>query len=335
MSSQEALQEYSDSIKNLKKQCLDAGMSEDEFKRMYFQSLKTLETSGHVESNRPRYFIAKCIYILTGILVGIYIFYNYKIIYSTIMCNVQEYIYPGLKLLRRISIPFISLFPSLTYYYHETCLIQNPFFTVVDMDCWPCSSVSNVMQVNDPKPVSQQHRAPFIYETEQQIINMEALRKIYMQNKDIFNKESPKILTNNKYYESPDDMFNQSFVEERNYYVWKFNNMNAAKLLRQVIPRPKIVPKFGQSTERYIIVDNSQQLFHIPDTECNFSFLLALSGSREIQLIPAEECKHQCKVLKVELKETFLLWYNWWYWRPAIQPSIGNQTFIAHVGSYC
>lgn len=82
--------------------------------------------------------------------------------------------------------------------------------------------------------------------------------------------------------------------------------MNVAKVLRQVIPRPKVVPKFGQSTERFIIVDTSQQSFHIPDTECSFSFLLALSGSREIHLAPAEECKHQCKSLKVELKETYL-----------------------------
>lgn len=85
--------------------------------------------------------------------------------------------------------------------------------------------------------------------------------------------------------------------------------MNVAKVLRQVIPRPKVVPKFGQSTERFIIVDTSQRSFNIPDTECSFSFLLALSGSREIHLLPAEECKHQCKPLKVELKETYLCEY--------------------------
>lgn len=82
--------------------------------------------------------------------------------------------------------------------------------------------------------------------------------------------------------------------------------MNVARLLRQVIPRPNVVPKFGQSTERFIIVDSSQQSFQIPDTECSFSFLLALSGSRTVHLVPAEECKHQCKALKIELKESYL-----------------------------
>lgn len=52
----------------------------------------------------------------------------------------------------------------LSEYYHETCLIQNPYFAVVDMDCWPCSTVNNIREVNDPIPVNQQQTAPFIYE---------------------------------------------------------------------------------------------------------------------------------------------------------------------------
>lgn len=137
--------------------------------------------------------------------------------------------------------------------------------------------------------------------------------------------------------------------------------MNTARIIRQVIPRPKVVPKFGQSTERFIIVDQRQESFKIPDTECNFSFILVLAGSRTIKLNPAEECKHQCKSLKIDLKETYLcksitsagkyyvthmiwkyylvlfffsVWYNWWYWKSLVQQS-GNETFIAQVGSYC
>ncbi|CAB3228578.1 unnamed protein product [Arctia plantaginis] len=335
MPNEEVLQEYSNSIKNIKKECRDAGISEEEFKRMYFQSLKTLRTTGENGANHRRYFTTKYKILCIGIIVGIYVMYNYKIIYSTLMCNIQEYIYPGLKLLRRMSIPFISLFPSLTDLYHETCLIQNPFFTVADMDCWPCSAITNVMEVTDPKPVNQQHTAPFIYKTEQNTINMDSLKQLYVKNRDIFDKESPKILVNNKYYQTPDDLFEQRLSDDKNFYIWKFNNIKVAHLLRQVIPRPKVVPKFGQSTERFMVVDQSQSLFRVPDTECSFSFLLALSGSRDIHLIPAEECKHQCKSLKVQLKETYLLWYNWWYWRPAVQPSMGNETFIAHIGSYC
>ncbi|KAJ8727122.1 hypothetical protein PYW08_015519 [Mythimna loreyi] len=335
MSNHEVMQEYANAIQNLRKQCGDAGLSEEEFRRMYFRSLKTLENAERPEVNTPRRFVTKFRVLLIVIIVGVYIAFNHKSIYSSIVCNLQEYIYPGLKLLRKISIPLISLFPSLTDFYHETCLIQNPYFAVVDMDCWPCSTVSNIREVNDPIPVSQQQTAPFIYESEQQVINMEELKKMYLRNRDTFDKESPKILRNNKYNSNPKDLFIDRAIEDKSFYIWKFNNMNVAKVLRQLIPRPKVVPKFGQSTERFIIVDTSQQKFNIPDTECSFSFLLALSGSREINLVPAEECKHQCKALKVELRETYLLWYNWWYWRPVVQNSMGNHTFIAHVGSYC
>ncbi|KAI8440418.1 hypothetical protein MSG28_001736 [Choristoneura fumiferana] len=279
------LQEYSSSVERLKKQCMEAGMTEDEFRRLYFESLDSLENrSPRIISTRWKY-ITKYRIVLIGLFVTLCIVYNFKSIYSTLVCNLQEYIYPGLRLLRRISIPFISLFPGLTDLYHETCLIQNPFFTVVDMDCWPCSSVTN---------------------TEQQVINLKALKELYIRNKELFNQESPKVLVNSKYYLKPNEVFNTPEVlADKNFFVWKFNTMNIARVLRQAIPRPKVVPKFGQSTERFLIMDSRQELFHVPDTECSFSFLLVL------------------------------IWYNWWYWRPVVQPSLGNNTLIAHVGSYC
>ncbi|XP_059061940.1 uncharacterized protein LOC131854795 [Achroia grisella] len=276
MVNEELLQDYSNSIQSLKRQCIERGMSEEEFKNLYYHSLNSIEIQNNsLIRNRSR--LAKKHILLLAVLIIICFVYNYKFLYSCLVCNLQEYIYPGLRLLRRISIPFISLFPSLTDYYHETCLIQNPFFTVVDMDCWPCSTIHNVGEVQNPKPVTQQLTAPFIYETDQQVINMEALKDMYEKNRNIFDKESSKILANNKHYISPSIMF--SYEEE-------------AKSLYTC-------------------------------------------GSRKVHLVPAEECKHQCKTLKVDLKETYLLWYNWWYWRPVLQPSFGNETLIAHVGSYC
>lgn len=82
--------------------------------------------------------------------------------------------------------------------------------------------------------------------------------------------------------------------------------MNEAKVLRQLIPRPTVVPKFGQSIERYLIIHTNQDSYKLPDTECNFSFVLSLSGARTLYLIPAEECKHQCRHLSIDLKEGYL-----------------------------
>nr|XP_026491537.1 uncharacterized protein LOC113397424 [Vanessa tameamea] len=332
MTNKELLQEYSESIKRLKKESAEIGINDDEFRKMYFDSLNDLDEN--LQLNRRQFFFKKYKFLIIFVIIILFGIYNFKSIYSYIICNIQEYIYPGLRLLRKISIPFLSLFPAVTDLYQETCLIQNPFFTVVDMDCWPCSTVNNIGEFFNPQPIHKQQTAPFIYKTDQPQIDVNKLKTLYLKNKDIFNKESSKVLTNNKYYETPEDIFDSDILKE-NLYIWKFNNFNVARILRQIIERPKIVPKFGQSTERFIIIDSKHETFHIPDTECNFAFLLVLSGTRIINLQPAEECKHQCKSFKMELKKSYLLWYNWWYWRPSVQLTRGNETFIAHVGSYC
>lgn len=59
---------------------------------------------------------------------------------------------------------------------------------------------------------------------------MEALKKMYMRNRDTFDKESPKILTNNKYYSNPNDLFDKKSFDDNNFYIWyvfpKFNVEN-------------------------------------------------------------------------------------------------------------
>ncbi|XP_068627692.1 uncharacterized protein [Battus philenor] len=325
------LKDYANSIKMLRKECTEQGIDDETFKKLYFEALKST-INNNLQANQKKFFdkrkIMRCIFIFALIICSCYYIYN------NFLCNLQEFIYPGLRLVRKISIPLVSLFPALTDLYQEPCLIQNPFFTIIDMDCWPCSIVNNIGQINDPQPVHQQNSAPFIYKTDQEKINMENLRNLYIKNKNLLEKETTKILMNSKFNLAPFQVF-EDVHNNNNLYIWKINNINIARMLRQIIPRAKVVPKFGQSTERYIIIDSSQNKFTVPDTECNFAFILALSGTRTITLNPAEECKHQCKSLNVELNESYLLWYNWWYWRPVVQDSNGNETFIAHVGSYC
>lgn len=49
---------------------------------------------------------------------------------------------------------------------------------------------------------------------------MEALKIFYLKNKDTFDKESPKILTNNKYHLSPKDLFIDRPIEDKSFYIW-------------------------------------------------------------------------------------------------------------------
>lgn len=147
MSNQELMQEYANSIKNLKKQCGDAGMSEEEFKRMYFRSLKTLENTGRPEVTTPCRFVIKFGFLLVAIILGVYIVLNHNTIYSSIVCNLQEYIYPGLKLLRKISIPLISLFPSLTGNYN------NFFILIVTHNLWQICQILLSFQISTMRHV--------------------------------------------------------------------------------------------------------------------------------------------------------------------------------------
>lgn len=112
MSQEHLVRNYSSSIQRLKLQCHNSGLSEEEFKRIYLESL---EESGNrytmFERGRNLILGHKRTILIVIIII---ILYNLRSIYNAIFCNLQEYIYPGLRLFRHISIPFISLFPSLS-----------------------------------------------------------------------------------------------------------------------------------------------------------------------------------------------------------------------------
>lgn len=192
MNKSDYFKEYAGSTQKLKKECIDRGIDEEEFKKLYLETLETIDKN-KIRNTRSRVYVKKRKLLLISVLLILTVC-SFKYIYNNVLCNLQEFIYPGLRLIRKMSIPFISLFPALTgllllqyqdkksysmlYYikriqlflqcklselYQEPCLIQNPFFTIVDMDCWPCSTVDNIHKVFDPQPVHQQHMAPFVY----------------------------------------------------------------------------------------------------------------------------------------------------------------------------
>lgn len=108
------LHEYSTSIRKLKKQCIDAGMDEQEFKEIYLESLKYVQKTQKPYQSCRISIIRKLFIIFTSIFLIFLVVFNFKSLYNCLLCNIQDYIYPGLRFIRRLSIPIISLFPSLT-----------------------------------------------------------------------------------------------------------------------------------------------------------------------------------------------------------------------------
>lgn len=52
----------------------------------------------------------------------------------------QNYIYPSMTTVRRMTVPILNSYPHLTRYYDESCLIFNPYFKIDDntIDCGYC-----------------------------------------------------------------------------------------------------------------------------------------------------------------------------------------------------
>lgn len=111
--SEEVLRNYSNSIKKLKLESQQCGITDEEFKEMYLDCLQDLQTK-KTPKQSSKFNVFFYIKIIISITIAITLIYNVKNIYSCVICSLQEYIYPGLRLLRYFSIPFISLFPSLT-----------------------------------------------------------------------------------------------------------------------------------------------------------------------------------------------------------------------------
>lgn len=99
-------------------------------------------------------FLAECVrcqlrrhFLHIAICAAVIILVNYKTeTSSAFMRNIQTLIYPVMRAWRKITLPLLKLFPSLTNLYDETCLIENPFFRVANLDCTPCIGVVKVIE---------------------------------------------------------------------------------------------------------------------------------------------------------------------------------------------
>jgi len=157
----------------------------------------------------------------------------------------------------------------------------------------------------------------------------------------VFDKDASKITVNNKNTMLVSKFFadynlNGSRNKAGNSFTWRLNRMFPAQLIRALFPRPKAIPRLGLSTERFVTIDEpGSASYSLTDPECTFVFVIQGQGERLIELQPAAECQGQCNTISILLTPTYLLWYNWWYWRPVSHPTNSNISSISYMGSYC
>jgi hypothetical protein len=121
MSKLELLQQYKNDVNNLRKCANQLDFSDRELTKIFKECFRILDqedsNSKQNGTNAQKYFstIVKIFLIFTLVSVCIYILLNvHQPTSSLVLRNVQGLIYPGLKVLRFLSVPIIKQYPSLT-----------------------------------------------------------------------------------------------------------------------------------------------------------------------------------------------------------------------------
>ncbi|XP_012279722.1 uncharacterized protein LOC105699377 [Orussus abietinus] len=270
--------------------------------------------------------------------------YNHPYSHRFLLRNLQDFIYPGMRVLRKFAVPVITTFPWLTEFYDEWCLVENPFFRVKDMDCRPCESVKSVIDLTGYNVTSTfDIGLPFIRRESHKEVTFSDLVEMYRNNHMVFDKEAYKVSSNNGSFRTIADM-----IEKRmdlypsdlqlSHISWRINRMHPARSIRKLFPRPAEVPNWlSQSTEKFIFIDEPKApSYALPNAECSNIVIRLTSGDRLIRLMPSPDCAQKCKPFTVLLSSSYTLWYNWWYWRPVSLPLTNSSTIaVSYMTSFC
>lgn len=83
--------------------------------------------------------------------------------------------------------------------YDEWCLIENPYFYVDDMDCWPCTMVHSVLDLTGHN-ISRSFNVgiPYIKAENNTKVKLKDLVNLYWNNRDVFDEDAKRISSNNE-----------------------------------------------------------------------------------------------------------------------------------------
>ncbi|XP_034942654.1 uncharacterized protein [Chelonus insularis] len=256
----------------------------------------------------------------------------------------QNFIYPGFNVVRKLAVPIITRYPHLTELYDESCLVENPFFHVLEMDCWPCNgirSVPNLTGINITKNFNT--GIPFTRFENDTNTDMTSIVDTYYNHQEVFISDALKVTSNNLEYRTISDVINKQLNKypsnlKNTHISWRITRVKPGRILRKLFPKLSGTPDWwSQSVERFLLIDEpNASIYNLPNPECSNVILRATSGKRLIKLIPSLECQYNCRTNAVVLSAGHSLWYNWWYWRPISQPVINStEISVQYLTSFC
>lgn len=195
---------------------------------------------------------------------------------------------------------------------------------------------------------------PYTFKSNEHGFDLGDFYKIYANNLKIFQRDAYRVHSTNQGVHNLEDLFgqfnssssrsNSDSVDVRTpawsqhaHNLWRCNRMLPARLLRPIFARPMRLPSMGVALERFVAIDTAQApAYTLPETECPNVYIHQAVGTRFIILRPTSECRHRCRTLSMRLTQSFVLNYNWLYWKPISAPDpISESMSISLIGSYC
>ncbi|XP_054161937.1 uncharacterized protein LOC128959927 [Oppia nitens] len=277
-----------------------------------------------------------------------------------ILRNSQQLIYPVMRQLRLWTLPVMRHNKHLIGWDVEECIVENPFYGSVGLDCWPCDRVFKASDLTDFPLLAKEYvnnEKPFIIKDI--IINeitAKTLVDTYLANREPLEFGTTRLVSNcdTKQMDSLKDMMsllsnslnvnNKSldnvFVQKPDIHVeWKVNRVEAIRVIRKLSVRPNFVPNSSEvALQRFVFISGPKSpKFSMPKTEFANVWLTQGSGYRLIVLKPSPMCANNCTTFSVILKPKDTLYYNWQFYRPVAMPATvtnSNQLSITFVTSF-
>lgn len=158
LTKEEAIEKYLAHISKLQRFALENQIEEPLFKlymlrqfqpkNIYLAFYRTISRTFNNIIYRRR----KTTINLLTLIFAMLIFVRHKeSLQSLFLRKSQNYIYPSMSAVRRMTIPILNNYPHLTKYYDEACLVQNPYFKIDDntIDCHFCKNRVDIPDLSD------------------------------------------------------------------------------------------------------------------------------------------------------------------------------------------
>lgn len=280
--------------------------------------------------------------VLLTLIVGCFFITSHKPTYNLVVRNVQELIYPIMKCLRRITLPIVRALPSVTVWYDEMCLIENPYFRATDLNCWACEGVRSVLdlsEMHNPRDFQPHTGFPYIVKGATAEVNYGTLEQMYESNRHLIDRDAYRISSTVPEWKSVADLMQYNLgknptTNQDAHIEWRVNRLEPARLLRQLFPRPSFIPN-TVNMERFILIDEPKApQYKLPFPEGYRVFIMQGSGQRLLVLEPVEGCNINCTRVSVLLKPSDFLYYNSWFYQPKSTPVANSTTIsVSYIGS--